>query len=82
MFVSDGPFSGKIKQKRALASRSIGGLISRMFKKDGWFEATGETYIIKGFKNVEVYGLITKLLGIEDFAAKTNGTVGFWDRYM
>ena len=34
------------------------------------------------FQNVEVYGLMMKLLGIEKFAAETNGTKGFWDKYF
>ena len=38
--------------------------------------------IIEGFENVEIYGLICRLLGIERFMAPNNGTVGFWDRYL
>lgn len=35
--------------------------------------------VISPFGNVEVYNLLTKLLGIEEWAAKNNGTNGFWD---
>ena len=35
-----------------------------------------------GFENVQIYGLVMKLLGIEEHAAKTNGTIGFWDQYF
>ncbi|KIJ54235.1 hypothetical protein M422DRAFT_153652 [Sphaerobolus stellatus SS14] len=82
MFVADGPFSVKAKQKRQLASRSVRGIVSRMLGQDGWLEVTGETYIMHGFRNLEIYGLVTKLLGIEEFAVKTNGTEGFWDNYL
>ena len=34
------------------------------------------------FENVEVYNLVLKLLGIADYAAGNNGTVGFWDNYL
>ncbi|KAG8907981.1 hypothetical protein FRB99_001147 [Tulasnella sp. 403] len=36
--------------------------------------------VMKGFKNVELYGLVVKLLGIQ--GAKTNGTEGFWDNWV
>ena len=37
---------------------------------------------MNGFQNVEIYNLIMKLLGIEEQATKTNGTTGFWDKYL
>ena len=40
------------------------------------------TYVIEGFKNVEIYNLIVKLLGIEKWSAPNNGTIGFWDNYL
>lgn len=39
-------------------------------------------YKMNGFQNVEVYNLVTKLLGLEHKRAHTNGTVGFWDKYF
>ncbi|KAF8512855.1 Phosphodiest-domain-containing protein [Hysterangium stoloniferum] len=82
MFVSDGPFSAKIKQQKRRPLRSLSNILSRRRNNDGWHTASGETYIIRGFRNVELYGLVTKLLDIESFAAKTNGTAGFWDKYL
>ena len=85
MFVSDGPFSGKAKQGQKLRARSRANLFSRSARRfrdhDGW-HTTGETYVMRGFQNVELYGLVAKLLGIETHAANTNGTSGFWDRYL
>jgi hypothetical protein len=85
MFVSDGPFSGKAKQRRRLRTRSTSNLFSRLITRshdrDEW-HATGETYVMQGFQNVEVYGLVTKLLDIEAYAVKTNGTSGFWNQYL
>lgn len=34
------------------------------------------------FPNVEIYGLIMKLLDIESFSTRNNGTAGFWDIYF
>lgn len=85
MFVSDGPFSGKAKQRRRIRARSIPNLFSRLLggslSHNGW-HTTGKTYVMQGFDNVEVYGLVTKLLDIEAYAAETNGTSGFWDQYL
>ena len=85
MFVSDGPFSGKAKQEQKLRARSAANLFSWLTRRfrdyDGW-HTTGETYVMRGFQNVELYGLVIKLLDIETYAANTNGTSGFWDRYL
>jgi len=37
---------------------------------------------MNGFQNVEIYNLVVKLLGIEDKAAATNGTKGFWEQFL
>jgi hypothetical protein len=37
---------------------------------------------MKGFPNLEINGLIMKLLGLEDKQPPTNGTAGFWDKYF
>jgi len=75
MFIAHGPFSTVVKdlhqQKKPLVTRA-----------DGWHSTTKDTYIMDRFQNVEVYNLIVKLLGISEFAANTNGTSGFWDKYI
>lgn len=38
--------------------------------------------LIEHFRNVEVYGLVVRLLGIRQWAAQTNGTDGFWDAWF
>ena len=49
---------------------------------EGWHSTSDATYVMNGFQNVEIYNLVMKLLGIEAQAAKTNGTTGFWDKYL
>jgi len=88
MFVAHGPFSSVVKaihQSRSLSSppsavarRWLG--LSRPNK--GWHHTSNNVYVMNTFQNVEVYGLMMKLLGIEEFAGKTNGTKGFWDKYF
>jgi hypothetical protein len=41
---------------------------------------TGVDRIIPGFPNLELYGLVTKILGLTP--APNNGTAGFWDQYF
>ncbi|KAH7906182.1 Phosphodiest-domain-containing protein [Hygrophoropsis aurantiaca] len=43
---------------------------------------TDDQAMISGFDNVELYNLVLTLLGIEDWAARTNGTEGFWEKYL
>jgi hypothetical protein len=75
MFIAHGPFSKVVKdlyQRNELLARSA----------DGWHSTTHDTYIMHRFQNVEIYNLIAKLLGISEYAANTNGTRGFWDKYL
>lgn len=70
VFIADGPFASLLKRQEARRA-SVPSPDKQMTSQ-----------IIEGFDNVEVYNLIVKLLGIQDFAAPTNGTKGFWDRYL
>lgn len=79
MFVAHGPFTAVIKTLHTEQSLSTPSL-SRPNK--GWHSTSDDTYVMNRFQNVEVYNLVMKLLGIEDFAASTNGTTGFWDEYF
>jgi len=38
-------------------------------------------WVLPPFQNVELYNLVVRLLGIDRWAAETNGTEGFWDRW-
>ena len=84
MFVAHGPFSSVVKAIHQ--SRSEVSILPRKFSSTrpgkGWHCASDDTYVMETFQNVEVYGLMVKLLGIEGFAASTNGTKGFWDKYF
>lgn len=75
MFVAHGPFSSVVK---VLHQNSKRGLLSRPNK--GWHSTSDDTYVMDRFENVQIYNLVTKLLGIK--GAKTNGTTGFWDKYF
>lgn len=77
MFVAHGPFPAVVKtlhqskRKRALS-----------WANKGWHSTSDDTYVMNTFANVEIYGLVMKLLGIENYAANHNGTTGFWDIYF
>jgi len=75
MFVAHGPFSNVVK---ALHHQSW-----MPNKNKGWHSTSNDVYVMDGFQNVEVYNLVMRLLGVpKNLWAKTNGTVGFWDRYF
>lgn len=75
MFVAHGPFSSVVKALHQNSKRSF---LSRPNK--GWHSTSDDTYVMDRFENVQVYNLVMKLLGIK--GAKTNGTAGFWDKYL
>lgn len=87
MFVAHGPFSSAAKaavQRRRERSLSVGDRVRRALgnPNKGWHSTADEVYVMDGFANVEVYNLVMRLLGIQDKAAPTNGTRGFWERYF
>ena len=52
-------------------------------RNKGWYSVSDGAYVMEPFQNVEVYNLVMRLLGVpKNPWAKTNGTVGFWDRYF
>jgi hypothetical protein len=81
IFVAHGPFSTTTK---ALHQRSDSPLLPRFLSRqnNGWHSTSDNTYVMNGFQNVEIYNLVMKLLAIDDNAAMTNGTNGFWDQYF
>lgn len=75
MFLAHGPFSNVVKALHCQSRASN--------KSKGWHSISNDGYVMNGFQNVEVYNLVMRLLGVpEEVRAKTNGTVGFWDRYF
>ncbi|WWC60675.1 uncharacterized protein I303_103250 [Kwoniella dejecticola CBS 10117] len=38
--------------------------------------------ILKNFKNLEIFSLVTRLLGLSAIEPAHNGTIGFWDNYL
>ncbi|KAJ3747507.1 Phosphodiest-domain-containing protein [Lentinula detonsa] len=77
MFVAHGPFSAVVKD---LHRSSFGAWLP--WKNKGWHSTSDDTYVMNSFPNVEIYGLVAKLLGTEDYASYNNGTKGFWDKYF
>lgn len=81
MFVAHGPFSAVVKAvEQSDKSRILRRFLSR--PNQGWHSTSDDTYVMDTFQNVEIYNLMMKLLGIEDQAASTNGTKGFWDKFF
>jgi len=81
IFVAHGPFSAVAKAMHH--SRSLSLRRSWLLNPNkGWHSTSDETYVMNGFPNVEIYNLVMKLLGTEAWAVKTNGTTGFWDKYL
>jgi len=81
MFVAHGPFSAVVK---AVEQSSNGGIFKRWLSRpnEGWHSTSDDTYVMDTFQNVEIYNLMMKLTGLEEYAARTNGTPGFWDKYF
>ncbi|KAH9889967.1 Phosphodiest-domain-containing protein [Cubamyces lactineus] len=94
MFVAHGPFPAVVKaieadraksparRLAALPSRLLGRDVSRASSSTGWHSIVDDAYVMETFENVQIYNLMMKLLGIEEHAAPTNGTKGFWDKYF
>jgi hypothetical protein len=83
MFVAHGPFSTNVKDVHS--KRSTPSLLSRepkMKAPEGWYSTDGTAFVMDGFENVQVYGLVMKLLGLEDWSASNNATKGYWDKYF
>ncbi|KAF7422741.1 hypothetical protein PC9H_010898 [Pleurotus ostreatus] len=79
VFIAQGPFStvAKALQRSGLSAYHFLSCLDAV-----WRAVPDDTHIIEGFRNVELYNLVTKLLGIQQYAAKNNGTSGFWDKYF
>ncbi|KAJ4482357.1 alkaline-phosphatase-like protein [Lentinula aciculospora] len=77
MFVAHGPFSAVVKD---LHRSSFAAWLP--WKNKGWHSTSDDTYVMDSFPNVEIYGLVAKLLGMENHASHNNGTKGFWDKYF
>ena len=98
VFVAHGPFAAVVKaveadraKAQAMAKSPARRLVESLFgRRDselarpnkGWHSTADDTYVMETFENVQIYNLMMKLLGIEDHAAPTNGTKGFWDKYF
>ena len=95
MFVAHGPFSSVVKaieadrikaqaNSRHPVRRFLDPLLGRDLARPnkGWHSTSEDTYVMETFENVQIYSLMMKLLGIEEHAAATNGTKGFWDKYF
>ncbi|KIO05372.1 hypothetical protein M404DRAFT_999981 [Pisolithus tinctorius Marx 270] len=88
IFVAHGPFSTGAKgiASRALSSRTLDTgepetVRAEEGEVNGWHSIANDEHVMQGFRNVEIYNLVMRLLDVDNVAA-TNGTVGFWDGYL
>lgn len=79
IFIAHGPFSTGTKALHQ-SRRKQSPLYD--WANNGWHSTLDDTYVMDTFSNVEIYGLIMKLLDIEEFSASNNGTVCFWCKYF
>ncbi|KAE9408893.1 Phosphodiest-domain-containing protein [Gymnopus androsaceus JB14] len=77
MFVAHGPFSAVVKDLHKSSFKAW-----LPWKNKGWHSTSDDTYVMDTFPNVEIYGLVAKLLGMEESSSPNNGTAGFWDKYF
>jgi hypothetical protein len=85
MFVAHGPFSAVVKSLQQTKASGMSGIAAHFGlgnPNKGWHSTGDETYVMDSFENVQIYSLVMKLLGIEEMAARTNGSSGFWEGYF
>ncbi|KAG9088003.1 hypothetical protein FRC06_002264, partial [Ceratobasidium sp. 370] len=98
IFIASGPFTDRVRAQVSSGasqppsplpnrfSRSVStGYLNTTLKPPIYVPPRGGKngpLLIEHFENVEVYGLVTRLLGIQQWAARTNGTQGFWDGWF
>ncbi|KAI0647781.1 Phosphodiest-domain-containing protein [Trametes meyenii] len=82
MFVAHGPFPAVVKAIEADRIKAAHERRELARPNKGWHSTADDTYVMETFENVEIYNLVMKLLHIEEQAASTNGTKGFWDKYF
>ena len=84
MFVAHGPFSTNVKDihSKRESSPSLFRREPKMKAPMGWHSIDNSAYVMEEFENVQVYGLVMKLLGLENWSASNNATKGFWDKYF
>lgn len=82
VFIASGPFTDRVRAQ--VSSRpSRFSRVKTMAAKPPIYVPPrgGDPVLIEQFENVEVYGLVMRLLGISQ-VAHTNGTAGFWDTWF
>ena len=68
LFVAHGPFASAVRTSAHVHSRVPG--------------SPHGVCVLETFENVQIYSLVMKLLGIEAYAAPTNGSRVFWDQTL
>ncbi|KAB5591542.1 Type I phosphodiesterase/nucleotide pyrophosphatase [Ceratobasidium theobromae] len=82
VFIASGPFTDRVRAQ--VSSRpSRFSRVKTMAARPPIYVPPrgGDPVLIEQFENVEVYGLVMRLLGISQ-VAHTNGTAGFWDTWF
>ncbi|KAG9078365.1 hypothetical protein FS749_009601 [Ceratobasidium sp. UAMH 11750] len=98
MFIASGPFTDRLRAQVFLGPSQSPSPLPNRFSRITSTESFNTTLkppiyvpprggkhgplLIDNFENVQVYGLVMRLLGIQQWAAQTNGTQGFWDTWF
>ncbi|QRV80871.1 pyrophosphatase/phosphodiesterase [Ceratobasidium sp. AG-Ba] len=91
MFIASGPFTDRVRAKVFSDTSPIPGRFSRSTpaihsKPPIYVPPRGGgkngPVLIEHFENVQVYSLVMRLLGIQQYSAQTNGTAGYWDTWF
>ncbi|QRV89320.1 pyrophosphatase/phosphodiesterase [Ceratobasidium sp. AG-Ba] len=87
IFIASGPFGSRVRAKVFSERSPIPDLFDRtcpivhikplVHLHDENDESS--PVMIRRFENVQVYGLVMQLLGIQRYSSQTNGTAGYWD---
>ncbi|SCZ89552.1 BZ3500_MvSof-1268-A1-R1_Chr1-1g01253 [Microbotryum saponariae] len=82
IFIAHGPFASRLKSQTLEQNPNLIKRTVLSERAEGVLEKE-EMTLIPAFENVEVYDLLCELLDIkEDNRARTNGSTGFWKKYL
>lgn len=82
IFFTRGPFSNAVTAARQMRISPFAHLMHSLLPQWCTDITNSDPHIIDTFINVELYGLVMKMLDLEEHAASTNATWGFWDNYL
>jgi hypothetical protein len=88
-FVADGPFASAIKAGATVPDDEDEAVVTRGFISTEPHVIEGQpspairaVLTSSGFQNLEIFSLVTSLLGLKEVEPPHNGTKGFWGQYL